>query len=201
MAPSVKVDLERAHAALELDIRLREIPPGARVRGVWFRVIADEIERRSAEVQVAFRSTAGDRSRWAFLLYDLREYLLEAATAGTLICPDDPREGVRTIWRNAAKYSKFMHPNTFLRLLRPDPMAALRWLVQNRDHFATFGVWRLEERSAEHAIVHMVDELVWIDTAQRGGAEGFLGACGATGEVEVEMLDRYRGRMHLRWSR
>ena len=201
MRTSPAIGLERAYAALELDIRLRELPLGARVRGVWFHMNGDEISRHGRDVQAAFHAATGGRSRWAFLLYDLRDYLVETAAAAALINPDDPREGVRTIWRNAVRYSKFMHPGTFLRLLRPDPKEALAWLVRNRDHFASFGAWRLEERAVDYAVVHMIDELVWIAWAQRGGAEGFLDACGADGSVEVETIDRYRGRLHLRWKR
>ena len=198
---AVILDLQQASAALDLNERLRAAPRSARIRGIWFKMTTDALRRRGPAVAVPFQNAGGGASRWAFLLYDAREYLAEAALAAALLDPTDPREGLRAIWRNAAGYSSVLHPGSFLHLLKPDPMVALRWLVRHRDHFATYGAWRLEERSPEHAVMHIEDELIWIDSAHRGGAEGLLKASGVHGTVQVELRDRYSGRLHLRWER
>jgi uncharacterized protein (TIGR02265 family) len=198
---SITVDLQQAAAALDLEERLRATPTAARVRGIWFKMTEDAVKGRGPAAEAAFREAGGGASRWVFRLYDARHYLAEAALAAALIDPMDPREGLRAMWRRAAGYSGFLHPGSFLHLLGPDPMQALRWLIRYRDHFATFGVWRLEERSPEHAVVHVDEELIWIDSAHKGGAEGLLDASGVSGAVEVELLDRFSGRLHLRWER
>lgn len=198
---SITVDLQQAAAALDLEARLRAASRSARVRGIWFKMTADAVKRRGRTAEAAFREAGGGASRWAFLLYDAREYLAEATLAAALLNPADPREGLRDIWRNAACYSTILHPGSFLHLLQPNPMIALRWLVRNRDHFATFGFWRLEERSPEHAVMHLHEELIWIDSAHKGGAEGLLHASGVSGTVDVELVDRFSGRLHLRWER
>lgn len=198
---SITVDLQQAATALDLEEHLRATPRAARVRGIWFKMTADAVNRRGTAAAAAFREAGGGADRWAFLLYDARQYLVEAALAAALLDPTDPHEGLRAMWRNAADYSRVLHPGSFLHLLAPDPMLALRWLIRNRDHFATFGVWRLEERSPEHAVVHLEDELIWINSAHKGGAEGLLLASGVRGAVEVELLDRFTGRLHLRWER
>lgn len=197
----VTLDLARASSVLDLEERLRATPDTARIRGVWFKMTEDAVRRRGQSFAVLFHKAGGGAARWAFRLYDAREYLAEAALAAALLEPDDPREGLRAMWRGAVGYSNVLHPGSFAHLLRPDPMTALRWLVRHRDHFATYGLWRLEERAPDHAVVHLDEELIWIDSAHRGGAEGLLRACGVKGTVEVELLDRYTGRIHLRWGR
>jgi uncharacterized protein (TIGR02265 family) len=198
---SITVDLQQAAAALDLEERLRAASRSARVRGIWFKMTADAVKRRGSAAEAAFREAGGGAFRWAFLLYDAREYLVEAALAAALLNPIDPREGLRDMWRNATGYSTVLHSGSFLHLLEYNPMVALRWLVEYRDHFATFGSWRLEERSPEHAVMHLHEELIWIDSAHKGGAEGLLSASGVRGTVDVELLDRFSGRLHLRWER
>src|SRR5262245_38948040 len=107
----------------------------------------DAVKRQGSAAAAAFREAGGGASRWAFLLYDAREYLAEAVLAAALLNPLDPREALRDMWRTATRYSTILHPGSFLHLLDSNPMVALRWLVEYRDHFATFGLWRLEERA------------------------------------------------------
>ena len=197
----VTINLQQAEAALDLDARLRAAPTSARVRGVWFTMMVEAVERRGRASLVAFRNAGGGASRWAFLLYDARAYLSEAVLAATLLNPESPREGLRALWRSAVRYSNLLHPGSFQRLLDGNPMPALRWLVHHRDHFATYGAWRLEERGPAHAVVHMDDELIWIDSAHRGGAEGLLHATGVKGIVHAELRTPYCGQLHLHWER
>src|SRR5215510_1397008 len=98
------------------------VPQSARIRGIWFKMTADALRRRGPAMVVPFQNAGGGAARWAFLLYDAREYLVEAALAATLLNPADPREGLRAIWRNATNYSNVLHPGSFIHLLKPDPM-------------------------------------------------------------------------------
>jgi uncharacterized protein (TIGR02265 family) len=198
--PSLKVDLERARAELDLDSRLDRIRADACLRGVWFRMIADAVSHAGAGTVAAFQHLAPASSRWFFKLYPLADYLEEMAIAVALLFPDDARRGVETIWREAPKYSGFLHPNTFIRLLRPEPVEPMRWLVKNHDHFANFGAFRLEERGRGHAVMHLQDEYIWIDAAHKGDCEGVLDACGVDGEVKVELDDDFNGRLIVRWE-
>jgi uncharacterized protein (TIGR02265 family) len=200
LRPSLTVDVARARAELDLEARLRRIPDGAALRGVWFKSIADAIGRAGPGAVAAFKHLAPPKSRWFFRLYPLGDYLDEIAVAAAILAPRDAREGVAAIWRHVHEYSGFLHPNTFMRLLRPDPVQPMRWLVKHHDHFANFGAFRLEERGPGEAVMHLVNEYIWIDAAHRAGCTALLAACGVEGDVRVELDDDFNGRLYISWT-
>jgi hypothetical protein len=87
----------------------------------------------------------------------------------------------------------------FLSLLSASPFDAMRWLEMQRDMFLGYGGWRVERRDEHYFVVHYFDEYIWIDSAHKGGVEGLLEACNATGALEVDLDTPFNGRIHVRW--
>jgi uncharacterized protein (TIGR02265 family) len=197
--PSLQVDFVKADAALDLARRLADVPQTANVRGVFFNLIEHELARRGLADATAARRILGS-PRKSFALYPTRDLLVAYAHAGALI-DEDPAAGIRAIFFGTASYfAATWYGRAFQRYLRPDPADALRWIERSRAHIADYGHWRLEQRGPGHAIFHMVDEYFWIDSAQRGGCEGLLHACGVRGEVTAELDSRFCGRLDVRWT-
>jgi uncharacterized protein (TIGR02265 family) len=195
------VDLPQAVAQLDLDRRLRETPPNAQTRGVWFAMTADYMRRQGPAVDAAWRAAVKVPSRTIFRMYSLREYMQEVAMAAAVLDPSDPLGAMRVIWRNTPRYyTSSVIGRSCLRLLRPEPLAAWRWCERHREHFCNYGSWRLEVRGSDHVIMHYFDEYLWIDGAHHGGAESLLEACGVEGNAEPEVISPYSGRMHVRWK-
>lgn len=186
---------------LELSGRLKDIPEGGWVRGVWFSMAHDHVKRLGRAEALAWRSAIPNRKRVPFLQYSEREFVEELAIAAAIVNPEDPAEGARKIWRDAASmYTNTAFGRSLMRLLRPGPTRCLNWLANHRDHFCNYGRWQVVQHAEGYATMEMAGEFIWIESAQRGGAEGLLRACGVDGTVEPELTNGpYEGRLHIRW--
>jgi uncharacterized protein (TIGR02265 family) len=196
---NVTVDLKRVSEVLDLERRLRDIPDGACVRGVFVRLLEDSLARRGLGAAMDLRAIVGERPR-SYRLYPARDLLIAYATAAALV-HRDPREGLRLIFAEIADpFSNSWYGKTFLHFLRINPLQGLRWLERSRDHLVNYGHCRVQDAGPGRAVYHMTEEYFWIEYAQRGGCEGMLKACGVEGEVNVELDSRYRGRLDVRWQ-
>src|SRR6185312_10154395 len=97
----VAVDIRSARDRLDLARRLSDTPASATVRGVWFSMAADHVQRMGRAETVAWRTAVRTRRRFPFLSYSLREYLEELAVAAAIVDPMSPGDGIRQIWRRA----------------------------------------------------------------------------------------------------
>ena len=195
---SVVVNQAPAAVGLDLTQRLSDVPASAMIRGVFFRLLKDEATKRGL-------STVRDlneklRERDGFRFYPARELMKAYATAASLIDPD-PEQGLRTLFLDMApSYAKTLYGHQFRKLLgNPDPARALRYLERARERVANYGSWRLETIGPRHVVLHMFDEYLWIDSAQRGAVEGLLAACHVVGEIRIELDSPYRGAVDIRW--
>lgn len=183
---------------LDLESRLRAVPSTALVRGLFFNMIGDHL-RRSGRTREA-RSIVGVRRR-IYSLYPVSELLVGFAEAGMLVCPSDPRAGIRQIWSGGSRYfADSWLGKAFQRFMRPDPAGALDWLERAHEHFCNYGRWRLERVQPGHVVLHMFDEYIWIENAHQGGCEGLLAACGVRGRVDAVVDSSFAGRLEVRWQ-
>ncbi len=168
-------------------------------RGIFFNMLRDDLRRRGLlGVREVDKLLA--KPRRTFELYSTRELIEAYGMAGAMIA-DDPVDGTRELFSWTARYfSSTWYGRAFARFLKPDPLAALDWIERSREQVANYGRWRVERRSKTEAIMHMFDEYLWIDGAQRGGCEGLLAACGVVGEVRAELESPYTGRLHVSWQ-
>jgi uncharacterized protein (TIGR02265 family) len=195
------IDLRAARDRLDVARRVRDIPDGASVRGVWFAMVTDYVKDMGRSELVAFRAAVPTRRRLPFLSYPLREYVEELAVAAAIANAKDPCEGMRRIWKSSApSYLSTPFGRSLLRLVLPSPLQYLKWLVDHRDHFCNYGKWTLVAHSEGYATMEMEDEYIWLDYAHRGGAESVLGVFGMRGSVEPEMRGPYSGALHVRWE-
>jgi uncharacterized protein (TIGR02265 family) len=195
------VDIDSARDQLGLPRRIRDVPVTSNVRGVWFSMAADCVKKQGRAEVAMWERMVPHRRRLPFLSYSVREYLEELATAGAIIDPKHPGEGVRKIWWQAtSQYLATPFGRSLLRLLKIDPHKYLTWLCTNRDHFCNYGRWTVSAKEPGYSVLDIRGEYIWIEHAMRGGAEGMVAAFGVEGSVEPEMIGPYEGRLHVRWN-
>ncbi|MET0591353.1 MAG: DUF2378 family protein [Polyangiaceae bacterium] len=189
--------LNRESPSIDLARRLRDLPRSAMVRGVFFSMLRDEVERRAL---LSVRELAEIlRNRDAWRLYPASELMTAYATTATLL-HRDPNEGLRILFASMpASYVKTWYGGIFRKFLLGEPERALRYVEKAREQLASYGTWRLETMGPRHVVFQMTDEFFWIDTAQRGGCEGLLEICGVEGEVRATLDGRYRGALDITW--
>jgi uncharacterized protein (TIGR02265 family) len=193
------VDVQRVRDALDLDRRLALVPDAARVRGLFFKVTADEVARHGAAAVAMHRRLSPVKSTWFFRMYPVRDYLEDAAAAATAIAPENPTSALRAFFHNGPRYAHLLNAQRFLALMGATPLDVMRWSEAQRDMFANYGRWRVEPRDDFYFIMHYFDEYIWIDSAHLGGLEGVLDGCGVSGSVLSDIDSPFNGRLHVRW--
>jgi uncharacterized protein (TIGR02265 family) len=193
------VDLAHSSSQLDLEQRLRDLPPTAMVRGVFFRMLREETEKRGISNVGDLRTLLKAKDMWHF--YPARELMIAYATAASMINPD-PNEGLRTIFFGMApSYAGTWYGQLLRKFLgTPDLARALRYVERARERVSNYSTWRLETLGPGHAVLHMFDEYFWIESAQRGGCEGLLDACEVSGKVRAELDSPYSGALDILWK-
>jgi hypothetical protein len=194
------VDVGYVRQLLDLDRRLAQVPAHAQVRGFVFKMTADEVARHGKAAVSVYRSLARTKSPWFFKMASVRDYLEDAAAGAAAINPLDPKSAIRQMWRNTPRYAPLFNAQRFLSLLSATPFDVMRWLEAQRDMFMSYGAWRVERVEEHYFVMHYFDENIWIDSAHRGGVEGVLQSCKATGTVDVDLDSPFNGRIHVRWQ-
>ncbi len=201
LTTNLTVDLGRAFEVLDLDRRLADAPESSTIRGLFFSPVLKAIRQAGPATEHSFRSQCRPSFRWPFRSYSFREYMRQLATAAALLRPEDPHEAIRRIWARVPEHAPLIDAEKYLHfLVGTNPGRAFQWLGSNRHLFCNYGSWRVEEVRPGYVIFHFWDEYLWIESAQRGGAEGSLRVFGARGEVVPELLTPYTGRLHIRWD-
>ena len=199
--PIPELDIHSVRDQLGLPRRIRDVPLSSNVRGVWFSFAADYVRKLGRPEAATWERMVPHRRRLPFLSYSLREYLEELATAGAILDPKHPGEGVRKIWWNStSQYLATPFGRSLLRMLKLNPHKYLMWLCAHRDHFCNYGRWAVTLREPGYSVLEISDEYIWIEHAMRGGAEGLLASFGVEGGVEPELTGPYEGRLHVRWK-
>jgi uncharacterized protein (TIGR02265 family) len=195
----IVVDLRQATSRLDLEQRLRDLPATAMVRGIFFRLLKDETQKRGLASVDELRKLLDRRDVWR--LYPARELMSAYATAASLIDPD-PNEGLRTLFHDMApSYGGTWYGQLFRKFLgTPDPARALRYIERAKERVSNYSTWRLETVGPRHVVLHMFDEYFWIESAQRGGCEGLLRACDVQGTVRAELDSPYAGALDIQWT-
>jgi uncharacterized protein (TIGR02265 family) len=193
------VDLTQATSQLDLERRLRDLPSSAMVRGVFFRLLKDEADKRGISSVKELRTVLRGKDVWRF--YPARELMIGYATAASIIDPD-PNQGLRALFHGIApSYARTWYGQLFRKFLgNPDPARALRYIERAKERVSNYSTWRIETIGPRHIAVHMFDEYFWIESAQRGGCEGLLDSCDVTGNVRAELDSPYSGALVIQWK-
>lgn len=184
----------------DIESRLADVPPSARVRGPLFRPLKPALEHAGRWHE--FERIVPPRKRSSFGEFPLGEYLIELALAGALtLTPERLEQGMYEISRNNAKtFASTLMGRALLRLLSKDPVRLTEQAVAARRQLANYGDWRLVRHGPRHVEMVYTDEYTWLGSAIAGAAIGAFQACEVEARLETQLVDRYNGSTIIRWD-
>lgn len=179
--------------------RLRDVPPSARVRGLYFGSVVAEIKRAGKQAEYESYFPGERRSTLGF--HPLTDYLVRLAVAGALIeSPARVHAGMERITRgNAQAFAASLLGRVLLRMLARDPVRLTEQGLAARRLSTNYGEWRLERRGPCEIEMVYRDEYMWIESAIAGAAAGTFASCRVETTVETVLTDRYHGSTLIRW--
>ncbi len=184
----------------DIETRLPDIPPSAKVRGPLFRSVYQALE---AEGRLeGFYELVPRRKRSSFGEFPLGEYLIELAVAGALMAaPERLEQGMFDISRNNARvFAATLMGRALLRLLARDPVRLTEQAVAARRQMANYGDWRMLRHGPRDIEMVYRDEYTWLESAIAGAAVGSFEACDVEPQIETKLSDRYNGSTRIRWE-
>ena len=199
---------ERPSASAALDLiaphcdileRLRDVPPSARVRGLYFKSVLNVLERLDKLDQFARLYPLQPRSALKF--YPVKDYLVELATAGAIVTsPSDLHQGILEITRrNAAAFSASVLGRVLIRVLAHDPVRVTEQGLAARRQSTSYGDWHLERHGPRDISMVYHAEYMWIESAIAGAATGTFESCNITANVDTTLDDKYNGCTRITW--
>jgi uncharacterized protein (TIGR02265 family) len=182
----------------DIEERLTLVPPSARVRGVLFRPIERQLEKRGRLEE--YRRYFGPK-RAAIPYYPLTDYLVCLAVAGALVAtPSELHQGMFDISkRNAVEIVQSVLGRTLLRLLARDPVRLTEQGLAARRQTMAYGHWSIVRHGARAIEMVYEDEYTWIESAIAGSAVGTFEACGLTPKIETRLTDKFNGSTLIEW--
>ncbi len=190
------LELVRAHC--DIAERVKLVPPTARVRGVLFRPIERQLEKRGLVEE--YRRYFGE-NRAAIPYYPLTDYLLCLAVAGALVAtPAELHRGMFDISKgNAVEIVESVLGRALLRLLARDPVRLAEQGLAARRQTAAYGRWSIVRHSERSIEMVYEEEYLWIESAIAGSAVGTFEACGLAPKLETRLVDRFNGSTLIQW--
>lgn len=183
----------------DLEQRLADVPPSARLRGLYFGSVLRVLQRagRLGPYLTFFPDESWSPLRW----YPLQDYLVRLSVAGAVL--QSPRElhaGMRQISReNATAFASSLLGKVLLRVLARDPVRLTEQGIAARRQSMTHGEWRIARRAPRELEVEYHSEYIWLDSAIAGAAEGTFELCGVPATVHTALEGRYDGVTFVRW--
>lgn len=192
---------EEASQHCDVIERLGAVRPDQAVRGVWFSMLRDEVRRRGASLGERFDREVGPSERITFKMYPVGDYLRHLVVAGALVAsPAQVHEGMQDLHRLSVRYfARSLVGRAIVSLVRPTPLGFFQQIARSRPHIATYGRWFIEPLADTALRIRMVDEPVYIESAQLGGVLSTLDVCGVEGTTRLEMHDRFTGTVTVEW--
>jgi uncharacterized protein (TIGR02265 family) len=179
--------------------RLPLIPPSASVRGLYFKNVEAQVEKKGR--LGAYKEYFPTDRFSSLTFYPVSEFLVRLACAGAIVAsPARVHDGMFLITKgNAEAFVQSLLGRLMLRMLARDPVRLIEQGAAARRQSVSYGHWetrRLGDRAVE---VVYTDEYWWIESAIAGAAQGTFEASGVTAEVETKMIDRFNGSTIVRW--
>ncbi|HSQ67614.1 MAG TPA: TIGR02265 family protein [Polyangiaceae bacterium] len=190
--------LKLVAAHCDIEERIKLVPPTARVRGVLFRPIHTQLEKRG--LLEPFDAYFRDK-RAAMPFYPLTDYLLRLAVAGALVTtPERLHEGMFEISKgNAREIADSLLGRALLRLLARDPVRLTEQGLAARRQTMAYGHWSIVRHGERSIEMVYENEYTWIESAIAGSAVGTFEACGLTPQIETRLVDRFNGSTRIEW--
>lgn len=186
-------------ANTDIEQRLPQVPPSARLRGLYFRSIESTLEAQG--LRPRYRQLFPE-SYSAVRWYPVSDFLVRAAVGAALLRgPDDVPAGLQAIgYGNASAFAESLLGKTMLRLLARDPVKLLKQASAGRRQSCAYGRWEVRFTGPQSAVIEMFEEYLWIESNVLGAAIGTFETAGHRVQVEVELDSMFRGRHLLRWA-
>jgi len=191
------LDLVAPHC--DIVTRLGDVPPSARVRGLYFRSVLGVLRSRE---RLASYDEYFPGERWSSLtFYPVGDYLLRAAVAGALLTsPQSLHEGVFEIGRqNATAFAASLLGRAMLRILDRDPVRLTQQGLAARRQSMSYGEWAIKQAGPRELEMTYHGEYMWIESAIAGAAVGTFESCGVKAELKTVLTDKYNGSTVVRW--
>lgn len=182
----------------DLEKRLRDIPPAARVRGIWIRNLEQVLAKRGLlRPYLAVCERPVSALHW----YPLADGVTRVAVAGAaLASPREVHAGMRTLGRvQATMFAESLLGRALLRLLSSDPVRVLQQGAAARRQTCDYGRWEHDFSQPRRAIVHHHEEYGWLDSQVLGSAEGTFEAIRVRARFELRLSDAYNGVLDIQW--
>jgi uncharacterized protein (TIGR02265 family) len=178
--------------------RLEQAPATARLRGVLFRAIGDEMK---AHGQLDRYREYFDDDYSSIPYYPLSDYLVRIAVAGALLTsPQRVNEGMYELSRaNARSFAGSLLGRTLIRLLARDPIKLTEQGIAARRQMSSYGRWAIVQRGEREIEVMYENEYVWIESAIAGSAMGTFDAQNIPVTLETHLKDRFNGSTFVKW--
>jgi uncharacterized protein (TIGR02265 family) len=177
----------------DLAERLQQVPPSARIRGLWFGVV--EAEMRERGLTPEFRRIFGPDDFGALRFHWAGDYLMRAAVAGALVAgPAGVHAGMHEIARrNATRFADSLLGRALIRLLASDPLRLAQQGVAARRQTMSYGHWGVVPVCPGTIDVRLQSEYIWIESHVVGSWVGTLETIGVHPEIGVEMSGPFDG--------
>lgn len=204
--PAEEKPLDRAvvdfvGGSCDLEQRLLDAPPSARLRGVWISLLEGHLRRRGLEDEY---SQFFEPERWSSMRYYwVGEYLKRVAVIGALIAG---RENIHTgmyeaVQGNAKGFAGTLLGRTLFRLLSRNPAKLLQQGVASRRQTMTYGRWRITSADEGRLEFSLEEEYIWIESCIAGASREAAEAVGMRDvRVETTLDGPYRGSICIEWN-
>lgn len=196
-----KVDRALEVIAPHCDItqRLADVPPSARIRGLYFGSITQGLKRAG---KLACYDECFPGERWSPIsFYPLSDYLVRLAFAGSVLTsPGRLHDGMKELTRrNAVAFASSVLGRVLLRILSRDPVRLTEQALAGRRQSTNYGKWWLVRHGESDLEIVKEDEYIWIESAVMGAALGTYEACDVKPVLTVKLTSRYAGSIRIRW--
>jgi len=191
------VDLVAPHC--DLVARLVDVPPSARLRGLYFNSMLSTLRLRGR--LDAYEDYFPDES-WSSLGYHpLGDYLVRLAVAGALLTtPPRLHEGIFQITHeHATAFASSLLGRVLVRILAHDPVRLTQQGLAARRQSMAYGKWEMRRPGPRELQMIYRSEYMWIESAVAGAAVGTFESCGVKADVKTVLEDRYNGVTTVRW--
>lgn len=191
--------LEWIRPHCDIEDRLPLIPPSARVRGIWARILERQLQERGLESR--YRELLPLERRSALGFHPACDLCVCAAVAGALVAgPENLHRGMFEVTRdNALQFADSLLGRTLVRFLARDPERLAQQAVASRRQTCNYGSWELVLASDHELRIALRQEYLWIDSYLLGAAAGTFASLGRDVEVVAELEDRFNGVHIIRW--
>ncbi len=198
--PILDPALELIAAHCDIEERLQASPPSARVRGVWFRVLTTQLEKRGLLPRYRELFPADDFGSLRFVW--VGDFLVRAAVAGALVSGTDRlHDGLFEISRdNAKSFASSLLGRSLFRLLSNDPKKLTQQATATTRQTTNYGKWTATYPDDRTVEMRFHQEYVWIESYLRGAAVGTYEALERDCTVEVRLEDPFNGAHIIRFA-